>query len=366
MEKNKISMAQMALMLFLSRAFSVLTYFPGMTKPVSGTAFLYGTIIGYALSFLLFIPLFCLNKWKPEHSVVMDAKFLFPRGGTVIGGVYFLFLVLLGANTLAHFQFFMVNAVFMQASLWVILIPMMAVAVYAAYVGIEGIARSSFLIFIGFLLAFLLIFFSSFSEIELTNLKPIEGSFIEEVSRAAYGVLSRSVEILLAYLILPYLKKGKLWKGAAGFTLLSVVIFESIAFIILSALGEFSYTQTFPFFALASMSEISIFQRLDALYMAIWVFTAFIRLSLLLFLGTDVLKQILPPKGAEKNRNICLAVTSVVVFGLSVIMCYSMRFLNSMYQILYTGVPVALLALLIPLIVFIWGKLRKRKGSPNV
>ena len=366
MEKNKIGIAQMMLLLFLSRVFTALTYFPGMNNPVSGTAMLFGQILGYGVVLLLFLPLLWMLKRYPERSLAMNLQAVSRRGSVPVNLIYLAFVILLAANTLAHFQFFMTNAIFQEASAWAIIIPMMIVAVYAAHVGIEGICRSGFLLFCAFIIAFLFIMFSSIPEIKLTNLKPMEENALSQILRGAYGVVSRSVEILMLYLLLPYLKKGKLGAGVTGFAVLSFVVFELIAFFLLAVLGDFAKSQTFPFYTLASMAGISIFQRMDALYMGIWVFVAFIRLALLLFIAGDLLALILPPrKNVERKRGFCLGMISVLVFALAIPLCYDMKLLNGCYQLLYTGLLVLTLVLVIPVITLIILKIKSKRSERN-
>lgn len=366
MEKNKISITQMMLLLFLSRVFTALTYFPGMNSPVSGTAMFFGQIIGYGVVLLLFLPLVWMLKMYPERSLAMNLQAISRKGSIPVNLIYLVFIILLAVNTLAHFQFFMTNAIFQEASVWAIIIPMMLVAVYAAYIGIEGISRSGFLLFAVFVIAFLFIILSSIPEVELTNLKPLEQDGLSQILRGAYGVVSRSVEILLLYLLLPYLQKGRLGAGVTGFTILSLVVFELIAFFLLTVLGDFSKSQTFPFYTLASMSGISIFQRMDALYMGIWVFVAFIRLSLLIFIAADLLSLILPVQiKAERKRNYCLGVVSFIIFALTIPVCYNMKLLNGSYRISYAGLLIFVLALVIPVITLIILKLKTKRRGRN-
>ncbi len=365
MEKNKISITQMVLLLFLSRVFTALTYSPGMNQTVSGTAMLFGQLIGYGVVLLLFAPLVCMAKRYPERSLVMNVQALSDKGSLPIHFIYFAYLILLGINTLAQFQLFMINAIFQEASVWAILLPMLAVAVYAAYTGIEGIARSGFLLFVVFLVAFLFIILSSVPEISLIRLKPLEQDGISQVLRGAYGVVSRSVELVLLYLLLPYLQKGKLGKGILSLTFLSLAAFELIAFFLLTVLGDFSIGQTFPFYTLASMSGISIFQRMDALYMGIWVFVAFVRLSLLIFLATELLTMMLPIRFDRRiKRNWALGLVAVLVLVLTLPVCYNRQLLTISYRISYAGILLLVLGAVIPLITLLILKLKsKRRGA---
>ncbi len=362
MEKNRISMLQLVILLFLSRQFTSLTYSPGIGTAVSGTATLYSYLIGAGVLLLLFLPLVIMANKYPERSVVMNLQAEF-RGFGIFGGfLYYGYLVLSAAHTLAQFQFFMTNAVFPDASVWVILLPMLLVAVYAASVGIEGIARSGFLIFIGFVIAVAVILFSSIPNVELKNVYPLEQNRLQEIAMGTYGVVSRSAEPILFALLLPYVG-GRTGKATVGFTLLSAAVQELTAFFILTVLGRFSYSQTFPFYSLASISEISIFHRMDALYMGIWVLVGFIKLALLLALANDTVKFLLPKRKNGSTRRFTLFATSVLVLTAAIPACYSLRALSMTYQLLFNGVVVLLLTVVLPIAVQLKAALSKRKSK---
>lgn len=360
METNRIGNMQLLILLFLSRLFNTLTHIPGMGSTVSGTAMLYSNLIGAGVLLLVFLPLIVMANRFPERSVVMNLRAGFGGFGSLCGGLYYAFLVLLAAQTLAQFQLFMTDAVFPEASVWVIILPILLVAAYAAHVGIEGIARAGFLIFLAFWAAFALIILSSVPNIEIYNVVPLEQDAVREILQGVYAVVSRSAEPVLFCLLLPY-AGNKTFYAAAGFTVLSFSTQEIIAFFILTVLGSFSYSQTFPFFSLASMSEISVFQRMDALYMGIWVFVAFIRLSLLLLLASDIIKFILPDRKNGERHRYGLAATVVIVLLAAIPACFSIGTLTFSYQFLFSGVPILLLGVLLPAGALLKAEYSKRK-----
>ncbi len=365
MEKNRIGTAQLMILLFLSRLFNALTYIPGMGSTVSGTAMLFSNLIGAGVLLLLFLPLVVMANRYPERSIVMNLRAGFHGIGSFCSIFYYLFLILLAAQTLAQFQFFMSNAIYPDAAVWVIILPMLLVAVYAAHAGIEGIARAGFLIFIAFCIAFAFIILSSVQNVDLYNVVPLGHKAVQEIMQGVYAVVSRGAELVLFCLLLPYAGKGT-GTAAAGFTLLSFSVQEIIGFFILTVLGSFSYSQTFPFFSLASMSEISVFQRMDALYMGIWVFVAFIRLSLLLLLAADIIKFILPDRKSGEHHRFSLAVTVLLVLAAALPACYNMKALSVSYQLLFSGVPVLVLGVLIPAGVLLKMEWKKNKNKERI
>ncbi len=363
MEKNQISTAQVIFLLFLSRLFTSLTYYPDISRPVSGTATLYSYGIGALVELLLFLPILVMAKRFPLRSIGMNLRAALGRFGGLAVWLYYLYLVLLAAHTLAHFQFFMTNAVFPNGSVWIIILPMLAVSMYAAHIGIEGIARSGFLIFIGFLIAFCFIIFSSLSDVEWGNIYPIQGDAIKELTVGSYGITVRTTEPVLLAFLLPYLN-DKPTKAAFGFVLLSTVILFVSGFFILTVLGSFSYSQTFPFYALATLSEVSTFQRMDALYMGIWVLVGFVKLSVLLIVAKDLFILLFPDRFRSRSRSYGLWITGFLVFLFALPACFHFQLLSRSYRLVNNGVVILLFVVFFPTVFLLrqWGKKKLGKG----
>ena len=67
-----------------------------------------------------------------------------------------------------------------------------------------------------------------------------------------------------------------------------------------AALGDYAKSQRFPFYTVTKIAEVSIFQRLDSLHVALWVFMALVRLSLFLEVAGKSLARMLPQQKASK------------------------------------------------------------------
>ena len=66
-----------------------------------------------------------------------------------------------------------------------------------------------------------------------------------------------------------------------------------------AALGDYAKSQRFPFYTVTKIAEVSIFQRLDSLHVALWVFMALVRLSLFLEVAGKSLARMLPQKASK-------------------------------------------------------------------
>ena len=360
MQANKISIWQAVILLFLCRMFSVLTYTPGISAAVGGTEQLIANLLSAALQFVLLIPAYLIYRMDCGRNIITAAKEAFHQWSLPISLLYYLFLLLIAVNTMTQFTFFMTNAVFPQASRIFFVLTMLLVVLYAMHAGLEAISRTSVLIFAGFLVMLFFVIFASIPQMELVNLKPALSHAGTDIVRATIENFARNSELVVLLLIFPKVKGG-IRKGVITLLIGITVAFELIGFTMTTVLGDYAGVQSFPFYALASLAEASVFQRLDALHMAIWVFISFLKISLYLYLAADVLKSMLTLRFAK-----AAAPTSVILFlTASLITVFGIEWLRNMSFVLTTAIPVGVLVFLIPLLLVIVLKWKKGRAKEN-
>lgn len=293
MNVAKISMWQAAILLFLTRIFSVLNYIPALNVQVEGMAILIGTVISFLIQLLIMIPIFILYS-RFEGMNILDIAFLKSKVfGTVMTILYIFMLLFSFIQSTFEFSFFVVNAVYPNTSIMLIIVTMSLVCLYCTKNGIEGIARVGSIVFVFFILSILFICIVSFTSVHLLNLTPIMNNPVMSVTKFTFWHTANSPELLIFALILPKIRK-KIKSAGIWYLILSFIFTMLINFLILSVLGEFGFIQTFPAYTLTSVLEMPILQRLDSLYMFIWVFLSFIRITLLSIMIRQCLRKVLP------------------------------------------------------------------------
>ena len=115
-KRVEISASQLVTLLFLSRAFTLLTY-STKTDQISQNA---GIIFALALSAMLYvaalIPTFLLVRRRRDYSIIEWSFAVKPWFGKGVAALYFAFLVLVTANTISHFEFFLTSSIYPNAS----------------------------------------------------------------------------------------------------------------------------------------------------------------------------------------------------------------------------------------------------------
>ena len=148
-KRVEISASQLVTLLFLSRAFTLLTY-STKTDQISQNA---GIIFALALSAMLYvaalIPTFLLVRRRRDYSIIEWSFAVKPWFGKGVAALYFAFLVLVTANTISHFEFFLTSSIYPNASPTLFVVLFLLAVAYAAYMGLEACARMSGFVFWG-------------------------------------------------------------------------------------------------------------------------------------------------------------------------------------------------------------------------
>ena len=342
MPEEKISGVQAVVLLFLSRAFQTLNYIPAFHDAPDGMSTLWGTGVALVIELLILIPALLLEQRYRGQNVITVGYNRWKPLGMIFALLYAFTMLLQLVGSLAGFEYFLTNAVYPNSSAVFIVLTMCAACFWAAGRGLEGLGRAAGIVFVFFLLSVLLISGASMSSIDMLNVRPSLDNPLGSAFRAGIISVSKTSEIFLLLLLFPKIKGNKT-KCAFGLTI-SVFLFDLVtSFLLLAVLGKFGQTQTFPYYTLASVSDVFIFQRLDSLHMAIWTFITFLRLTLLIGLIVYCMKMVLP----MKTHKAVLPVLFVVTVGASIWLSYSTAILEA--SNLNTSILVVLLTAILPL-----------------
>ncbi|MFQ9872314.1 MAG: GerAB/ArcD/ProY family transporter [Oscillospiraceae bacterium] len=356
--KSNIDTSEMILLLFIVRIFAVLTFSAkgGAVNGLDEMLVLLGT---FAVSFLLIIPLYFLIKLYPGKDIVdCTAVGLGQPAAKVTAALLWLFCIYTAASTSSTFEFFITTAVYPKNSHWIILITFLAACLYASTRGIEPIARVGIYIFFASMLSYFFILLALAPQVRLSNFTPLLSSSAKVLGDSVFYSMGLRVDTILFLMLIPQVK-GRLTRAYVKVGVLALVVFELLTFITVGSLGNYLSTQIFPYYSAASVAEVSFFQRLDSLHMAIWVLVSFIRASLFLLVGSSCLNKLLPLRLHKFSPWITTGATLV----LSLIISHNVRILYATINFWVTVVPVMVLGTVLPVVLVIIGAVRKHKEA---
>lgn len=294
--KPQISAAQLFCLLMLSRISAEIVY------PRSGAGYFAETLLAIIvtevlrLMFGLPVIIYSFKGRDFYRSLSRKNKFLGYSGAIIAA------LLLLGAayRTINSVSVFAGRNLLLGAPTYIMIGFTVAFAVYAAFNGIEAIARSGVLFLVGAAIVTLIVV--------LADIRYMRADGVSAPARAPYAdfledVIERFLrggEYIAFAVLLPYVKRKRMSSGGA---VLYFALFSAIAAVVLCGFYALTLREVyglveFPFTAAASMADIVLLKRLDAVSAAAWTLCAAMRTALLVFCSW---KALLVPFSAMKS-----------------------------------------------------------------
>lgn len=318
MNNNKISVSQAVVLITISRLFTVITHAQTFGEQSQPVVKMLGALVSIILLIIATIPALLLYK-KYNYVNILDLvynKSLICGKLLTIGYLYITVSTMI--TGVVGFEYFLSNAIYPQASAPIIIFSLVLVCLICSCYGLQGIARASLFIFILFILAFIFIITTSISSINFLNIKPILENPVKEVLNYSFNFATRGRGLIILMLLYPSIK-GNNRVTTHTTIILSGLLSVCMNFLVAGVLGEYGETQTFPYFALNSVIEIPILQRLDALHMMTWALMSFIHFSIFGYVSINLIKLLLP-KSIEKFSVILLG---IVILSVSLQLAYT-------------------------------------------
>lgn len=296
MSQPIISRGQLAAMLICARCFSLLTFAPRTMPAYEGSVVMLSQLAATVITWILLQPMLLLSQ-KRDGMGTMEAAFLVnKRGGRLSALVLWLLLVLLGADALAHFQYFLSGAIYPGASPMIFVLLLAAACGYSAAMGVEAVGRMSALVVFAFFISIAAVTAVLLPQARLVNVTSPLFDGARPVVEATVSALIGNADLLVLPVLLPMC-----WKDSrvptAWFLFGSLVLYELIPFLTLTVMGQYSRTRLFPVYTLMTIAQVSVFERLDILHLGLWILIALIKVSVYLIAARQMLDYVWVNKG---------------------------------------------------------------------
>lgn len=278
MEKRKISAAQFFISMFVSRVVVTIALNARYTGGENMLDSIVSYVLAMALGFAIALPVWGLHRRRPQWDVCQAAVGDLGPVGKLAPLAYFGYFILVNGASLALFQLFLMETVNPAFSTGFVAAALVACALYGALRGIETIARCATCVFVLLLLGCGLVFGIVAGRFSPENLEPL---FYNGFSQTYTGVLlfiARTSIFADMAMLLPMVK-GKKGLGFACWAGGTAVFVCLLLFLLVGCLGRYAYTQEFPVYALASITQVRSMQRLDAIFTGVWMMGLVVKLA---------------------------------------------------------------------------------------
>ena len=232
-----------------------------------------------------------LYRRKPTMNILDHGYHLTGWLGPIIAIFYGLYFLTIDCYYLSVFQVFNANMIDPEVPSWAIIIAVLVVAVYAAWKGVECISRTAAFILVMVLIGLLFIFITVTPQVKTENFKPILYNGWNQTIRGTILFLGRSTGLATMAILLPTTKGNK----KIGFTIWNIAtyLFLSLMMVVMvGVLGNSIQTQMFPMHTLASMAGVGPLQRMDSIFLGVWLMGVFIKVAIDLYLFGSCMQRV--------------------------------------------------------------------------
>ncbi len=296
---NHISQSQLFCVLLMSRISAEIVYpHGGGTAPESIIAVIIAEIIRFALALPVIIYSF---KGNGLYGAILKKNSFLGWAAAVMSSLMLLGYCISASRSTAEFAR---QNVIPGTNIAAIYIILAAFVIFAAYIGIEGMARAGVLFLIGAAVITVTVVLADIPYMEWDRNFSLDNSdnLLTIITARLFG----GGEYLLFAALLPYVRfeKKKIGGGkpVLFFALTGCLVSVLLCGFYSAVLGEFYTLTEYPFTAAASLSDISLFKRLDGASSAIWSLCAALRCGLFLFGAYAAVMQVFKkPKPAESS-----------------------------------------------------------------
>lgn len=352
---RKTGWGQLALALFSARIFSEATALPD-TDIIYGMQRYSVIILSFVLTAVLYIPLYIISR-KNDGSFI-DIAVSKNKAVAVIFGIVWIAAILISmSETALRAYYYTTSTIFEASPSPLMFVIISAVVIYALFKGTEATVRTGVIVSAAFILLLILVLVSLFSEIETKHLylsvldRPT--TFFGEVLRE----FSKNSELLI-YAVLCGGVREKAHRSIVTYLSVSCGALLLMTFMYNTILGEYMESVNFPFYTLASISDISVFQRLNGIDTIVWTSAAIIKLSLFALSVKTLIEKCF---GNENAAYICATVSVLASSGLSLFFADELSAFGVILLIKETSLPLIIVGGIIPLAALIMSVVKKKR-----
>lgn len=358
--KAKISSGQFFSLLLLSRFISVLTYSPIYNAGLNSSDYLIAGVIGMIMVLFSCLPLALIYKSNDNRSVLDMAYEISPIYSKIISVLYILLFLFYAFSALSRLDLFSGTVIFRESDTKVFVVLSVLLACYSAYLGLEALGRAGAISLFVFSVSFVFIIVTMLSKLDLNNFSPVFYDGAGRVISAGQTMAVRTIEPAAMAVLFPRVSGNKK-RGFFIWMSVLTAFLEIVFFFVFSGLGDYAMTQLFPIHSIAVLSEFSVFQRIDVILTGVWILSAFIKISFMLYLSSYIASRSFSAKYKKIYIFAFGAAAVILQFVVSKnVTGFLISTSNDIRSVLFYVVVI-----FIPLLTFALGKFR-RKEQRNI
>ena len=356
-----ISWKQAFVLVFLGCMMVALTYIPTNESGSKNADKIISISIMMIIAVIAFLPMYFLTKRNEGCNLIDCFSKNVPAMTKPAAVVYMLAFSYAIAVTVSRFSLFITSVLLIESKSIVFILIIIAAACYAAYLGIEAVARTSIFVFGVLIVSMAIVGLMQIDEVNVINLRPFFYDGVGPVFSGALNDASKVIEIAALGMIANKVVGG-IKKSIITFVITFWIVVSLLTFFMASILGEYSTVQTFPIYTMISLAKVGTFRRFDAILTGVWIVGDFIKVAFLIIVLSDCMKYVFKGKAFKAAISIDIA----LIFAAAVFASSSIKRYFSFSNYLAIGITAGCVNFLIPLVFLIIDIIKKRKAARTV
>lgn len=354
---RKISMQQALIFLFMGLLSPIIRLFPQHTAKIAGKAGWLAPIPALIPLIILIYIIYSFFKANQDANLSdIYCKILGNALGRVVVFLYLLWTLMLLCLYLRYYAERLLSSIIPNTSISFLLIALAIIVFYGARKGLVPVARANEIFIYFFMFAFLIVSIFGAPDIKFRNIMWVSYLDTLPVLKASYVITSIWGYFLYIFFLGDKINKQDMKRISFMFLIFLLVISIAVLIWVIGVLGpSLTAHKSLPFFIMVKYIYIlDTIQGVESLLLALWALSDFAIVSLTALIATSIMKSLL----SLKDSNALLS--PVLLFGvIGALYVAKNRFELETFTN-HVGLPInLLLTFIIPVLVFLVGKVRK-------
>lgn len=356
---RKISTMQLVMLLIFAKGYLTMVYAPFIPE-VNSVIMMLVLLVSTAVQCVLVLPMLVVYR---KHPNINSCDVIFRKSkilGLTVSLIYAVYFTLEAIHALGSYAYYIKNNFLLYFNQIVVIVALILVAVYAANMGLEVIARVAAIVAFIFVINLVLVISSVPGGYDLYKLQiavPYFKNPAKDFTKAVIDEIGRSADLVALVFFLPHVNK-KPAKGVYTFLGLKLLVSEVILFVVTTVLGHYADYSDIPFDEVAAYSKTKIIERFDSIVLMTWTLATFIKVALLLYIMSQCIKKF---SLKLKDRHSTL-IAAIIAGGATMFFVYTNNWDTPILRNL-SGYVILALGTLIPLLVCFIRRKPKEKAT---
>ncbi|MGN0491505.1 GerAB/ArcD/ProY family transporter [Ruminococcus sp.] len=278
--KIKFPSKRLLLLIFLSGISVILLESFDLPENTSFLFNLLTLLCGFSITALFFIPSVIIKN-RTDLDFMSLAHIKTPNAMIFVSAFYCMYFVFTAEYFLIRYCDMFSKKLNSEANILAVAFVLLAVCVYAAYKGTNGIARCSIFVFVFSFIVFLIVFAGNISNLEINNTEfNFYGQKNDFINNTSFFLTPAFTAVIFS--VLSGYTKNFRSRQIVFSVAVTAIVYGLILFFTTFVLGEYAFAQDYRCFLLSKTTHFGNVGGFDSLYLSISLLTVFLLISLIL------------------------------------------------------------------------------------